>query len=421
MKKALLTLISFWAFFIPHLASAGTGLLFNVSASGQSTELNITLCLNGKGPLSCQNYNVSSLDLTVLTTVPNHSYASAAIKINTPGYVPTGCTPLSNGYCSFSVSNTKNASIYCRPSSLSKWAYVSDLSSNLWQCPINSTSGEFTTACTALTNSPAFVSTVGTVLNTFAGTTYAYIGDNSPILWQCPINTTTGTFSAPCVALTNTTSFAVTFGATFNTFAGTTYAYVSDFSSTLWQCPINATTGEFSGSCAALTNTSAFTRILGVTFNTFAGTTYAYVSDSSDTLWQCPINTATGGFSAACTALTNTTSFAYSTNVTFNTFAGTTYAYVSDDSDTLWQCPINTATGGFSAACTALTNVISFFETTDMTFDSFAGTTYAYVSDFSSNLWQCPINTATGAFSAACTALTNAMPFVNTTSVTGRL
>lgn len=90
--------------------SAG-GLFFNVSASGTPANVDITLCLNGKGPLSCQNYTVSALTLSLLTNIPNHMYPFAGIKINTPGYSPTGCTMDGNGYCLFSVSNTSATTI----------------------------------------------------------------------------------------------------------------------------------------------------------------------------------------------------------------------------------------------------------------------------------------------------------------------
>lgn len=92
--------------------------LFNVIATGIPDNINITLCLNGKGPFSCQNFNVSALDLTITTTIPNHVYSFAGIKINTPNRAITksvlDCTPADNGFCLFSVSNTspKTISLY---------------------------------------------------------------------------------------------------------------------------------------------------------------------------------------------------------------------------------------------------------------------------------------------------------------------
>ncbi len=92
-------------------AFAGSGELFNVSATGTPANVNITLCLNGKGALSCQNYTVSALTLTISASIPNHVYPFIGIKINTPGYTldnsAVDCTPSSNGYCLFSASQSQ--------------------------------------------------------------------------------------------------------------------------------------------------------------------------------------------------------------------------------------------------------------------------------------------------------------------------
>jgi hypothetical protein len=505
MKRIFIILSFLFVLFVSQANFAGSGLFFNVRAAGSPGNVNIILCLDGKGPLSCQQYNVSALNLSISTTVPNHSYPSIGIQVNTPGYtianIGIACTMLSNGYCLFSASDTApvgislkqaattgysvggtisgltanglvlqnnggdnltvnsnatlfqfstpvvsggsyNVTVQTQPIGLTctvgngsgtnvmanvtnptvncqqsgGYAYVSDASSNLWHCPMNTTTGGFNGACTALTNSPAFTESVGTTFNTFTATTYAYVSDNSSNLWRCPMNTTTGVFSGACTALTNSTSFNVTQSATFNTFAGTTYAYVSDNSSNLWQCPMNTTTGGFSGACTALTNSTSFLKTQSTTFNTFAGATYAYVGDNTSNLWRCPMNTSTGGFSGPCTALTNSTSFTATQIATFKTFAGTAYAYVSDISSNLWRCPMNTTTGGFSGACTALTG--SFVASVNAAFNTFTGTTYAYVSEGTNNLWQCPVNTATGGFGGACTALTNPTSFTATQSAT---
>ena len=84
--------------------------LFKLSSTGQSAKVKISLCLNGNRPLTCQNYEITQLSLSILTTIPHRTYLSAGIKINTPGYTvkDTGisCTPIKNGYCLFSVSDS---------------------------------------------------------------------------------------------------------------------------------------------------------------------------------------------------------------------------------------------------------------------------------------------------------------------------
>ena len=94
-------------------AFAENGLLFNVIVNGAPSNLNITLCLNGKRPLSCQNYDVSAVTLSVLTARPNHTYPFAGIRINTPGYslayFGVNCVPNQYGFCQFSVSDRRPA------------------------------------------------------------------------------------------------------------------------------------------------------------------------------------------------------------------------------------------------------------------------------------------------------------------------
>ncbi len=109
-----LTVVLFW-WALCHNIMAQNGALFHVSPTGPTANVKISLCLNGKGALSCQYYNVSALNLSIRTLIPHHRYPIAGIKINTPGYrvLANQCTPNSNGYCLFSVSDTvpKNISI----------------------------------------------------------------------------------------------------------------------------------------------------------------------------------------------------------------------------------------------------------------------------------------------------------------------
>lgn len=68
--------------------------------------------------------SLSGLALTVRSTVPNHTYPSAGIKIQSQGYELTGigteCQNAGNGYCVFSVSDTQ-------PTTLSLRAQAGDL------------------------------------------------------------------------------------------------------------------------------------------------------------------------------------------------------------------------------------------------------------------------------------------------------
>lgn len=102
-----------------HATATASGLLFDIVATGEPKRVNLTLCLNGQASLSCQNFTVSALNLSITTTTPNHTYPIAGIKINTPGYTLTNlgvdCTPAANGYCLFQVSNTSPKTIILLP------------------------------------------------------------------------------------------------------------------------------------------------------------------------------------------------------------------------------------------------------------------------------------------------------------------
>jgi hypothetical protein len=87
-------------------------------ANGESSgNINMTLCLNGNGPLSCQNYTVNSLNLNIKTTIPNKTYLNAGIRINTPGYslANAQCRPSANGFCLFSVNDQTSTNLLLTP------------------------------------------------------------------------------------------------------------------------------------------------------------------------------------------------------------------------------------------------------------------------------------------------------------------
>jgi formylglycine-generating enzyme required for sulfatase activity len=90
-------------------------LLFFVSQEGTPEELTITLCLNGKGPLSCEKHKISSLNLDINTNIPNKSYEIAGIKVNTSGYTVYGPTLIDNGYALFYVSDQEPCNIVISP------------------------------------------------------------------------------------------------------------------------------------------------------------------------------------------------------------------------------------------------------------------------------------------------------------------
>lgn len=108
MRMTLLILIISATQFLQS-ANASSGRFFNINSSGLPGNASITLCLNGIGPLSCQNYNVSALQLRITTTIPNHTYAVAGIRINSGGSIHNrgiSCKSIVNNFCIFNVSDT---------------------------------------------------------------------------------------------------------------------------------------------------------------------------------------------------------------------------------------------------------------------------------------------------------------------------
>ena len=112
--KIVMTFLLIWA----PLVFSGPGPLFNIIANGESSgSISITLCLNGNGPLSCQNYTVNNLNLNIKTTIPNNTYLNAGIRINTPGYTlaNTQCRPNANEFCLFSVNDQTSTNLLLTP------------------------------------------------------------------------------------------------------------------------------------------------------------------------------------------------------------------------------------------------------------------------------------------------------------------
>jgi len=90
MMRQLFSQRLFYLFFMHSAVWAGSGSLFNVTTTGATLAqtVNYTLCLtiNGRKPLSCQNYSTQRTTLTIRTAAPHHTYHYAGIKINTAGY-----------------------------------------------------------------------------------------------------------------------------------------------------------------------------------------------------------------------------------------------------------------------------------------------------------------------------------------------
>jgi len=113
MIKRIITQFSLGLVCVISSHAVCAGKLFSVTSTGTHAQVEITLCLNGEAALSCQKYHVPALDLKI-HTVANHSYPSAGIKINTPGFILTGTgfdCRTNNGFCLFPVNNRNDVSV----------------------------------------------------------------------------------------------------------------------------------------------------------------------------------------------------------------------------------------------------------------------------------------------------------------------
>lgn len=105
-------LTSLVLFCLANTSFADTGSLFTVNENCHiDTPYPVVICLDGKGPVSCQNYLAHATHLTIKTTIPNQAYPSVGIKVLSPLFTPTDCTPIDNGYCLFPASDTTSTTI----------------------------------------------------------------------------------------------------------------------------------------------------------------------------------------------------------------------------------------------------------------------------------------------------------------------
>ncbi len=211
----------------------------------------------------------SNTSVVTFQTFGEITYAYVADTSNTLWQCPMNSTGDFNGNCT-ALTNTPafnvTAGVTFTSFSGTMYGYVANVSDTLWKCPLTATGG-FDGVCTALTNAtaPGFNQTSLIAFQTFADTTYGYVADLSSRLWKCPMDAN-GNFSEACTALTNTPAFTTTNVVSLQSFSGTTYAYLGDGSTNVWQCRLDADTGNFSSDCIV---SSGFNLTVGATFYPF--------------------------------------------------------------------------------------------------------------------------------------------------------
>ena len=400
MKRLLIKLMIIFSFMLIQQSTyAGTGLLFNVTSSGTPITAKITLCLNGNGPLSCQQYDVSQTILSITPTI-NRSYPSVGIKVNTPGYTATGCTSISNGYCIFSASNTTPATINLNNNSSVKsprFAYVSSYdSAQLTLCSV-AADGTFSN-CNSLSgpgpnNNPAntFGAPESVAVNNVG--TFAYIADYYSGVLQCSINSSNGSLSN--CAVTANDGPTIFEPESINLNPNGTFAYIGNYSSStaLIKCSVNSVTGNLNNCVNTTENT--FNYPTNVVYASSGNK--AYVGNFDHTyVYLCDLNSANGDLSNCSASPSSSTPNYYSFGIAPN--LNSTILYISGYNVAV-KCPID-ATNDELTGCTTTGYapggaLYSFNETYGLTVNA-AGTLAYIVSDSPDKVTKCNIDTASG-------------------------
>ena len=315
-------------------------------------KLGVIICLtfmhvqvNAAGALF--NVSAEGLYLNINTTIPNHNYPAAGIKIITKGFSlaksGAGCTLASNGYCLFPVSHSTPAHIKvsgpsgmvqfilclngtsalsCQTYSLSvtAFAYVANYGNNTVSLCRIAPSGEL--ICPGTTGSGFNGATVVAInpANTLA---YVVNYDGNSVS-LCSIlkktgeltcsGTTGGVFSAPSAITINP--------------AGT-FAYVSNYGGgTVSVCAVSPSTGDLIN-CAATGGALSFPEY--ITIN--PQNTVAYVANDNSIL-----------FATLSQALSMNGLLTLTSGISINPSA--TFVYVSDYyNNTVYRCIVSQSTG----------------------------------------------------------------------------
>lgn len=355
---------------------------------------------------------VSGSILIIRTTIPNHRYPDAGIRINTPGYSVVNCKPSGN-FCLFSVSDKKPAKLVidgpkgsinvtlclkgtgplsCQnyninlTSGTPRFAFIADNAvTDFHQCSINPNTGEFT-------NCPAipFADFTGDIAFNSRGT-FGYVSTFSNGVYVCNVNTNTGAFSN-CVTTGNGLA-NVLLGIALHKFNTMTFAYISSAgANNVTKCDVNNSTGVLSN-CAV--TGPGFNQPTGITINR-AGT-YAYIGNGAGNgteLTKCAIDPVTGDLNDCESAYFG--DFAGPTWVAFNPLE--TMAYVANNiGNTISVCSVDRTTGALFRCSN--TGIFAYDGPYSIALNSSG--TFAYITESSpGDVVKCTVNTKTGALTS---------------------
>lgn len=292
------------------------------------------LCLQGEGPLSCQNYEFSMTsgiprflyiadssvqDLRRCSLDPNTGAITSCTDVPVPSF-PTDVA--------FNPAGT--------------FAYVTTPSNNsVYVCNVNTTTGDFSN-CT-VTGDAFFVNPLAVALSP-AGT-FAYVGESDNFITKCTVSQTTGALSN-CVF--NAVFFSPITGITFNS-AGTE-AYVGTFD--LVNCPVDPVTGDFNFALCNFGDNNPNNNFINATWAALnpSDTTAYVVNQGTNSILQCSIFAPTGElFNCASTGKTSTGNFAFNNPYGIAMSSPGTTVYITNNSTQVVKCSV--AANGALTGC----------------------------------------------------------------------
>lgn len=244
---------------------------------------------------------------------------------------------------------------------------------NVGYCPFNPLTGQMN--CPSAGSGLSLARRLRLHTNS-TGNSFAYIMAFNGVN-VCPISASTG-YTGTCQASNSGLTTPIAGQSTtlanwqprtidfFKVTGGTTYAYVlEDHSSgSLFRCIVDDTTGLLSG-CATLTAAglpgSFGGTLLQIKIKTVGANTYAYMALASDIV-KCTVNPSTGNLSACAASNGGITSGTwFTTSIEFSNLGGsTTYAYITDQTNsTIYVCTVNTTSGALASCTTSAASGLS--------------------------------------------------------------
>ncbi len=300
-----------------------------VMGSGSIATYSATLCLNGNGPMSCQQFdNLQYIGPARFAYIANYGETPSVLACtldmfgaietcqDTGGGIPAGFG--ANGITLNNAGNTAFLTGFSEP--------------RVYQCPVNASTGTFSNCTfTTITTPSGYTPEYGMlVLN--PTNTLAYIGDNSGRILACPI--ANNVIQGDCVDTGAIVEDSIS-GVTLNR-AGTVFYGANYGAPEVTVCAVNG--GTFS-SCVQKTGGGAitFTEPGGVVLN--RAETLVYITDyNAGKVYAC--STTPNNTSSFANCFTAASGITEAWGIALN--AANTVAYVTDFSGLIYTCPVNT-------------------------------------------------------------------------------